>query len=94
MKKGLITLSILLMTVLLFTGLATAMNSTNFAINWDVIVGSEGGAVTSASYSVDGSVGQAMTGFSNSNSYQVGAGYWYGEAPPSASLVYLPMIVK
>ena len=94
MKKGLITLSILLMTVLLFTGLAAAMDSTNFAINWDVIGGSEGGAVTSASYSVDGTVGQAVTGFSSSSSYQAGSGYWYGEAPPAGSLVYLPMIVK
>ena len=94
MKKGLITLSILLMTVLIFTGLATAMNSTSFAINWDVIGSSEGGAMTSASYSVDGTVGQAVTGFSSGNSYQAGAGYWFGEAPPSASFVYLPMIVK
>lgn len=94
MKKGLITLSLLLITVLLFAGLALAMESANFAINWDVIGGGEGGAMTSASYSIDGTVGQSVTGFSNSNTYQTGAGYWFGAAPPSSSLVYLPMIVR
>ena len=47
MNKGLMILSLILIIMLLFAGLALAMDSNNFAINWDVI-SSGGGQMTSS----------------------------------------------
>lgn len=91
MNKGLL-IGIILIMLLLFTGLVVAMESSNFAINWDVI-GGTGGDVASTSYQIDGTFGQVVTGFSSGNTYQVGSGFWYGEAS-EGNAVYLPMIIK
>ena len=49
----------------------------NFEIPWQSVNGG-GGPMSSASYSVKSSVGQAVIGFSTSTNYQAGQGYWYG----------------
>ena len=98
MNKGLMIVSFVLMAVLLFAGLTIAMESNNFAIKWDVLGGSGGGVVESASYSVDGTAGQTIVGFSNGDTYQMGAGYWFGKAPSSNNstvrYIHLPLIHK
>ncbi len=89
MKKGLITLLFLLIVLSLYSRFALAVDSTNFAINWDVIGGSEGGIMTSVSYDVNGTVGQPIIGFGSGDNFQTGAGYWYGDPP---HILYLPVI--
>ncbi|HSG99033.1 MAG TPA: hypothetical protein VLB27_03225 [candidate division Zixibacteria bacterium] len=48
-----------------------------YDIPWSSINGG-GTPMSSASYAVNSSVGQAAIGAASSASYQVGAGYWYG----------------
>lgn len=62
---------------LVVAGVAWAMSSASYAINWDVI-GGGGGPLSSASYTINSTVGQAAIGPSDSTSYGLGAGYWYG----------------
>ena len=49
----------------------------NYTLDWYVI-GSSGGEMSSASYSVNGTVGQPFTGASSSASYTVEPGFWVG----------------
>jgi hypothetical protein len=52
-------------------------SAANFEIPWQSVNGG-GGPMSSASYSVNSSVGQAVIGFSTSANFQAGQGYWYG----------------
>ena len=53
------------------------MSSAGYAVNWDVI-GGGGGPVSSASYAVNGTLGQAVIGGSTNSGYEVQGGYWAG----------------
>jgi hypothetical protein len=67
-----------------------------YTIRWDVI-GGGGGPISSASYTVNSTVGQPAIGPSGSASYRLGAGYWYVvavPAPPPEYKVHLPIVVK
>jgi len=67
---------------LLVALLATAaMNG--FAINWRTITGG-GGRATSASFGLNGSIGQPAAGALHGPNYRLGAGFWYAEAVPPA----------
>jgi len=57
---------------------ASAHSSANYALNWSV-VGSGGGEMTSASYAMQGTVGQTAIGAA-SDGYRLEAGYWYRDA--------------
>lgn len=94
MKTRAFSIAFLLIVVLLFGGMTFAMRSTNFAITRDLFSGSVGGTMTSASYRVDGTLGQAIIGLSSSEHYQINAGYWFDEIESSAHLVYLPFITR
>ena len=54
--------------------------------------------MSSASYALNGTVGQAAIGAKGSASYRVGSGYWYGVAvpapPPPEYKIFLPIIMK
>lgn len=98
MKKRIRLLSATaLLCGLLVVGVAWAMSSASYAIEWDVI-GGGGGPVSSGSYKMNSTVGQAAIGPSASASYGLGAGYWYGmvEAapPPLGYTIFLPIILK
>ncbi len=80
-----------LLCVLLLVGLAMAMSSANYAINWDVM-GGGGGSISSTSYAMNSTIGQAIIGYKSSASYELGSGYWPGGVVEY--LVYLPLILK
>lgn len=96
-RRRVTVFSTALLCGLFVAGVAWAMSSASYAINWDVI-GGGGGPVSSASYAMNSTVGQAAIGTSDSASYRLGAGYWCGvvEAapPPLGYKVYLPIILK
>jgi hypothetical protein len=60
----------------LATGVALAQVSENYNLSWNAI-SSGGGTMSSANYAMSSAVGQTI-GLSDSNEYQLGAGYWYG----------------
>ncbi len=95
-KRKEAALLVALLCGLLVTGVAWAMSSASYAINWDVI-GGGGGPISSASYAVNSTMGQAAIGFKTSSNYQLGSGYWYGvaaPAPPPGYRIYLPIVLK
>jgi hypothetical protein len=49
--------------------------------------------MTSSSYALNGTIGQAAIGPADSTSYDLGAGYWYG-VRIGPFTIYLPLILK
>ena len=62
---------------LLVAGVAWALSSASYAINWDVIPGG-GGHASAGDYTVDGSAGQPAVGTLSGGSYSLAAGFWPG----------------
>lgn len=96
-KRKAFVLSAALFCGLLVAGVALAQSSTSYDLSWNVIAGG-GGPKGSASYTVNSTIGQVAIGASDSASYRLGAGYWYGAAAPAPPLpphkIYLPTIMK
>ncbi len=95
-KRKITALAAALLCGLLVVGVAWAMSSASYAINWDVI-GGGGGPISSASYAMNSTAGQAAIGFKASSNYKLGSGYWYGvaaPAPPPGYRIYLPIVLK
>jgi hypothetical protein len=74
-----------LFLILVLTSLASAQT---YHIDWYVI-GSGGGHSQSASYQLDGTIGQPIVGHSSSPSYQVDAGFWTGVTTGPAGCIYI-----
>ena len=89
-KTTLAWVTALLCILLLLSGTATAMESDNYAIRWDVIAGGDG-PIQSASYAINATAGQSVIGFRTGTSYQLGSGYWYGTIREYA--IYLPVVL-
>ena len=70
----------------LATGVALAQVSENYNLSWNAI-SSGGGTMSSANYAMSSAVGQTI-GLSDSNEYQLGAGYWYGAVPCDSKLAF------
>jgi PKD repeat protein len=83
---------VFLIGLLCLAGTAAAMGSANFDLSWNVM-GGGGGPVTSASYKLDGTVGQ-ITGIATSTNYQLAAGYWVFDRCGSLPIDPLPGYTK
>lgn len=96
MNKGkMAALAVALLCGLAVAGMAWAISSTNYAIDWSVM-GGGGGPISSTSYSMNSTIGQAVIGSKSSTSFQVGSGFWPGviavEIGPLR--IYVPIILK
>ena len=80
-KRKALRLVIGFLCCLFLGGMALAISSDNYRIDWDVIAGG-GGEASSASHTMRSTIGQAAIGPSSSANFQLGAGYWYGVAAP------------
>jgi hypothetical protein len=89
-KRRMSTGVVVLLAALLIASIASAQNSASFDLSWHVLAGG-GGRVASLSYALNGTVGQALVGSSDSTSYQLLSGYWQ-KWPDYAIL--LPLILK
>ncbi len=88
------TASICLLLLLLFllASDALAMSSASYKLEWFTpLTSGGGGAMSSASYAVNVTIGQSAIGSSASANYGVGLGYWYGLLE---SRIYLPLILR
>ena len=92
-KRLLVAIVVVLLGGLLLAQIALAMSSTNYKLDWFTpLTGGGGGAMSSANYAANFTVGQTASGASTSTNYQVGLGYWYGVG--RSYRVYLPLIWK
>ena len=87
---------LLMWTALLLLAVASAVAAdSGMRITWSV-VGSGGGHSASTHYQLDGTMGQAAPGLSNSTRYRLGSGYLYvlGLPPARQNRLFLPVIRK
>ena len=68
---------------------ATAPLPPNYGLDWFTVAGG-GGTLSSASYSVSGTVGQADAGILTGPVYTLTGGFWSGALAPG--WIYLPLI--
>jgi PKD repeat protein len=78
----------ILLSIFLLAGTASAMSSTNYALDWNVI-GGGGGFLTSPSYNLGSTVGQ-IAGLSTSMSYKLQSGFWVTDDTCGTGLIALP----
>jgi hypothetical protein len=90
-KRMLPAAAIVLAGILLLVSPTPAMESDHYAINWDLI-GSGGGPISSTSYALNATIGQASIGFKSSSNYDLCSGFWCGAEV--AYDVYLPMVLR
>ena len=76
-KRKVLRLVIGFLCCLLLGGMALAISSDNYRIDWDVIAGG-GGRASSTSHTMRSTIGQTAIGPSSSANFQLGAGYLYG----------------
>jgi hypothetical protein len=92
-KRLLVAIVVVLLGGLLLVHIALAMSSTNYKLDWFTpLTTNSGGAMNSAHYAVNLTVGQTVRGAASSTSYQTGLGYWYGEG--GSYRIFLPLIMK
>ena len=91
-KRTLIVIAGALLCGLLLAGVALAMDSTNYRLDWFTpLTGGGGGAASSDHYAVNLTVGQSVIGASSSANYGGCLGYWCGI---TQYRVYLPLVTR
>jgi hypothetical protein len=82
-----------LAALLLLAGVALAMDSDNYRLDWFTpLTGGGGGPATSDHYAVNLTVGQSAIGTSDGTHYGSCLGYWCGTAVEHR--VYLPLVLR
>ncbi len=82
-----------LLGTLLLAGVALAMSSTNYRLDWFTpLTGGGGGAASSTNYAINFTVGQSATGASSSTNYGSCLGYWCGADVEYK--IYLPLVLR
>ena len=95
MKRTALLLVLASLFMLAFN-LLGGMSSTNYRLDWYVLLTGDGGEATkSTNYAVTSTIGQTAIGLSSSSNYSAGLGYWYGLGETSAdNSLYLPLTLK
>lgn len=82
------TLRLVLVGLLMLPGMGFAMTSANYQVPWDSVNSGGGDTSTSTNFQLRDTIGEQATGFSESSSYRLGAGYRVGDSQEaSLSLV-------
>jgi hypothetical protein len=96
MKLGRMALALALAALLLIpvAGAVVAQSSASYNLEWHVIGGGE--PVSSASYTVNSTIGQAAgsPSYPASSHYAVSGGYWFGDGITIRYPIYLPIVVR
>ena len=93
MKRTAILLTLTGILVLVSGVFVLAMSSTNYRMDWFVVLtGGGGGPTDSTNYAGNYTIGQTARGASSSTNYAIGLGYWYGIDVEYR--IYLPLTVK
>lgn len=92
-QRTLIVIAGSLLCALLLSGLALAMSSANYKLDWFTpLTGGGGGPASSANYAVNFTVGQSVIGAADSASYAGCLGYWCGAG--IRYTIYLPLALR
>ena len=90
MKRA--TFLLALVALLLLTGVALAMDSEHYRLDWFTpLTGGGGGTASSDNYAINFTVGQSVIGASSSANYGGCLGYWCGI---TQYRVYLPLVTR
>ncbi len=91
-KTKTIFIGILLLLVLALGTVVWGQTSGSYNLSWNVI-GGGGGTSTSASYQVQGTIGQAVASqpVGSSASYTLSSGFWFADA---GVRLYLPTVIR
>jgi hypothetical protein len=81
--------TLLLGGALLMTRPSQAQSSTSYAVEWNVFGGGLG-EMSSTSYRLNATMGQALTGWFEGTNYKVHAGYWQN----FVYRVFLPLVMR
>lgn len=94
-KQRFIVLAVCLLLLLALGAVALAQTSAGFNLEWHVI-GGGGGQSSSASYQVEGTIGQGVASppTAGSAGFVVSSGYWSGSAGMAGTTLYLPAILN
>ena len=92
MKRSALLLALII--ALCVTGVALAMGSSNYRLDWFTPLSSGGGGPTgSAHYAANLTVGQTVIGNFNGTHYAACLGYWCGSGAGEYQ-IYLPLVVR
>ena len=92
-KRTLIVIAGALLCGLLLAGVALAMDSDHYRLDWFTpLTSGGGGPATSDHYAVNITVGQSVVGTSDGTDYNACLGYWCGTAVEHR--VYLPLVLR
>ena len=95
MKTRFVAIIGALVVLYLLAGMALAMSSANYRLDWFTpLTSGGGGSASSTNYAVNLTMGQAAIGGSSSANYTAGLGYWYGYGVEQSFQVYLPVVIK
>jgi hypothetical protein len=90
-KRKLILIAGILGCSVLLSGIALALSSDNYRLDWFTpLTSGGGGAASSTSYVVNFTVGQSGIGTTSSTSYAACLGYWCAEGEYR---IYLPLVL-
>jgi hypothetical protein len=90
-KRTLIVIAGTLICGLLLSGVALAMSSDNYRLDWFTPLTGSGGTTSSTNYAVSFTVGQSGVGTTSSTSYEACLGYWCAEWEYH---IYLPLVLR
>jgi len=93
MKRPIFLLALTLLLLLLLTSATSAMESTNYRLDWFTpLTGGAGGAVSSTNYAINFTIGQSAAGTFSGTNYGVCLGYWCGGA--TQYRIFLPLVLR
>lgn len=92
MKRPVFLLALIVL-LLLLTNAVSAMESTNYRLDWFTpLTGGGGGAASSANYAINVTIGQSVAGTSSATTHEICLGYWCGGA--TRHRIYLPLVLR
>ena len=87
------TIFLALVALLLLAGVALAMDSEHYRLDWFTpLTSGGGGPASSTNYAVNFTVGQSVVGTSDGTDYGSCLGYWCGTAVEHR--IFLPLVLR
>jgi hypothetical protein len=72
---------------------ALAQTGGGYDLSWNVIAGG-GGPISSTSYAINATIGQAAVGRVGNSTFELCSGFWCGAALAVEYKIYLPVVLK
>lgn len=93
MMRHRLSLVLLALTLLITTTTVLAQTGDGYDLTWNTVDGG-GGASSSGSYVIDGTVGQSDAGVMSGASYTLSGGFWGSPNVTAQFKIYLPLVLR